>query len=738
MDTANPPGILNPLEDRSVIMGEDKKESTVEKQERSSILTEEKSWVSAAQDKKSLRKYEVEISTQDGKNKVVIPDEVLANSTPLWDDFIVGKFLDLAPHMAKVHMVVNKIWKYGELESKVDVYDVNATMMRFRISNPKAREKILKRGMWNIAGVPMVVTKWTPKTEEEKQEETAIPMLIHLRKVPLHMYSWQGLSFMTSTVGFPDRLHPETIACTNLEEAKVFVNVDVSKPLPKEIDFTKEGKEFAVEFHYPWFPSKCNLWSKWGHTEKVCVMNGKEKRRKEAPQELRDASGAKTVAQHSPIEEGKQEIVPTVKSPQIVENDKLEEDAVSVQKESKVSNWSLVSPTKVGRSQSPQGHAPEVQISASKFSVLSVDVSEEVEEGEFLVEDQEDNEEEELEISEKTKDLEEDQIEDDILAQQSRGKDKVGAPRGRRRGQKAKALDANPLKIKEWIRNKDMKFGCLLETRIKERNAERIMKEVEERKELWEDLCNHHNSAMFKNKEWVIMRDFNKILDGEKNSRFERLRTLPRGFLPMVEEYWKTTKTLFHSTSAMYRFSKKLKQLKPMIRELGRNGLGNLTKRTKEAYEKLCDKQRSTLANPGEVATQKEAEAYEKWLHVANLEEDFLKQPEYQGATEDELKDNLDFRCSLEDCSMLEAEVTKEEIHKVLFAMPASKSPGPDGFPCEFFKTTWFIIGHDFTVAIQSVFKFGFLPKGVNSTILALIPKKTDSMEMRDYMPIVL
>ena len=53
--------------------------------------------------------------------------------------------------------------------------------------------------------------------------------------------------------------------------------------------------------------------------------------------------------------------------------------------------------------------------------------------------------------------------------------------------------------------------------------------QVEERKELWEDLCNHHNSAMFKNKEWVIMRDFNKILDGEKNSRFERLRTLPRG-----------------------------------------------------------------------------------------------------------------------------------------------------------------------------------------------------------------
>lgn len=85
---------------------------------------------------------------------------------------------------------------------------------------------------------------------------------------------------------------------------------------------------------------------------------------------------------------------------------------------------------------------------------------------------------------------------------------------------------------------------------------------------------------------------------------------------------------------------------------------------------------------------------------------------------------------------MLEAEVTEEEIRKVLFAMSSNKSPGPDGYPCEFLKTTWSVIAHDFTVAIQSVFIFGFLLKGVNPTILALIPKKIDSMEMRYYRPI--
>ena len=45
------------------------------------------------------------------------------------------------------------------------------------------------------------------------------------------------------------------------------------------------------------------------------------------------------------------------------------------------------------------------------------------------------------------------------------------------------------------------------------------------------------------------------------------------------------------------------------------------------------------------------------------------------------------------------------------------------------------MISQDFTVAVQSVFS-GFLPKGVNSTILALIPKKLDSLEMKDNRPI--
>lgn len=348
--------------------------------------------------------------------------------------------------MAKVHMVVNKIWRYGELESKVDVYEVNARTMRFRISNPKAREKILKRGMWNIAGVLMVVTKWAPKIEEEKQEEDSIPMWVHLRKVPLHMYSWEGISFMTSTVGFPDTLHPETIACTNLEVAKVFVNVDITKSLPKEIDFEKGGKEFTVEFHYPWLPAKCSKCSKWGHTERVCAMNGKDKKKKEMLVQSEGGSEIQKEVLDDITERKEEQRVQDTPEKKGVENEKREEENGL--------NWSMVSPAKAGRSHLSQENATDIQISDSKYSVLSTDVSGENEEGEILGEDH-DNEEEEVRVMNEIRESEEDQLEEDILAQQDKARSRAEIQKGARRGPKPKAMDVNPSKSTRPSRKKN-------------------------------------------------------------------------------------------------------------------------------------------------------------------------------------------------------------------------------------------------------------------------------------------
>ncbi|CAE6191998.1 unnamed protein product [Arabidopsis arenosa] len=309
-------------------------------------LKEAGSWVSVVQNKQVLKKYDVNISTSDGQNSVEIPDEILQNSTPLWEDFLVGKFLETAPHVAKVHVIVNKIWKLGT-DQKIDVYEVNPTTLRFRVRNPLVRARILRRGMWNIAEVPMVVSKWSPTTEKEQPEEKSIPLWVYLKNVPMNMFSWEGLSFITSAVGHPLHLHPETAACSSFDVAKIFVNVDLSKPLPKRIRFGKEGFEFWVDFLYPWLPPRCSICEKWGHLDSRCVVVEKEE----------------TVLISDTM----------IVSPK----EKTVEDA---------EEWSQVSPSKASRS--PFGKAnlqdrSQPITTTSQFAVLSVDE----EEGEIVEKD---------------------------------------------------------------------------------------------------------------------------------------------------------------------------------------------------------------------------------------------------------------------------------------------------------------------------------------------------------------
>lgn len=270
-------------------------------------------------------------------------------------------------------------------------------------------------------------------------------------------------------------------------------------------------------------------------------------------------------------------------------------------------------------------------------------------------------------------------------------------------------------------------------------------------------------------------------------------------FLPRVENFWCERPTLYHSTSALFRFSKKLKELKPILRELSRQKLSDISRRTSEAYDELCATQLSSLSNPSPQEVVAESLAFKRWETVAGLEEHYLKQKsklhwlqvgdknirsfynaiqerhngnaiheiidpmgtsltaiedikreavryfsdhltqepaDFSGITVEGLRELLVYRCTTHDSERLTAVVTEEEIKRVLFSMPSNKSPGPDGYTVEFFKGAWAVVGKELMVAIQSFFIYGFLPKGLNTTILAFIPKNFNVKEMKDYIPI--
>lgn len=212
----------------------------------------------------------------------------------------------------------------------------------------------------------------------------------------MNMYSWKGLSFITSAVGRPDRLHPETASCSNFKLAKVFVMADLSKELPKKINFTKNGQSSLVEFIYPWLPDRCHTCGKWGHVEKVCIMNKRETSLKtvreiivegykaneerdvvklaEGTADKKEMDAEKINSLESEIEGEKNSSARPAEIASEVENNGGADQTVlenDIEEGEVVKDWEEVSPGKTSKSQKAKSPEYVQMISPSRYSALA-------------------------------------------------------------------------------------------------------------------------------------------------------------------------------------------------------------------------------------------------------------------------------------------------------------------------------------------------------------------------------
>ncbi|GJW43867.1 RNA-directed DNA polymerase, eukaryota [Tanacetum coccineum] len=86
----------------------------------------------------------------------------------------------------------------------------------------------------------------------------------------------------------------------------------------------------------------------------------------------------------------------------------------------------------------------------------------------------------------------------------------------------------------------------------------------------------------------------------------------------------------------------------------------------------------------------------------------------------------------------LENEVSNVEIKRAVWDCGTDKSPGPDGFTFGFYRRFWKIIENDVYDAVKYFFTYGNIPKGCNSSFIALIPKIPDANMVKDFRSISL
>ena len=91
-----------------------------------------------------------------------------------------------------------------------------------------------------------------------------------------------------------------------------------------------------------------------------------------------------------------------------------------------------------------------------------------------------------------------------------------------------------------------------------------------------------------------------------------------------------------------------------------------------------------------------------------------------------------------EEAAWLERPFGEEEVFNVVMAFNGDKALGLDGFPMSFFQHCWHILKPDIMAVAHEFHPHNQFEKSLNAMFIALIPKKAEALELKDFRPISL
>ncbi|XP_026378045.1 uncharacterized protein LOC113272424 [Papaver somniferum] len=100
----------------------------------------------------------------------------------------------------------------------------------------------------------------------------------------------------------------------------------------------------------------------------------------------------------------------------------------------------------------------------------------------------------------------------------------------------------------------------------------------------------------------------------------------------------------------------------------------------------------------------------------------------------DKLLDVIPSSVTTSDQALLDAVPSSAEIKSIIFAMDPESAAGPDSFSGIYYRTCWEIICND--LVIQFCWERKFIPKGLNSNFLVLLPKCQGAKKANQFRPI--
>ncbi|KAJ6725238.1 GLYCINE-RICH CELL WALL STRUCTURAL PROTEIN 1.8-LIKE [Salix viminalis] len=162
---------------------------------------------------------------------LTIPRDMQMADVEIWERSMVGFFVSYKLPFHAVQAIASRIFKAHGLEKTMVLSN---GFMVFRFSSTSAMEEVLARGPWMFGGKTVLLQKWTPGFQFDKNKIRAIPVWARLQGLPFPFWNKKGLSMAASMVA------------SSLSEDPITVDVT-----------------------YEWKPSKCDICKVFGHACKV-------------------------------------------------------------------------------------------------------------------------------------------------------------------------------------------------------------------------------------------------------------------------------------------------------------------------------------------------------------------------------------------------------------------------------------------------------------------------------------
>jgi hypothetical protein len=207
------------------------------------------------------------IPRQSAGSRLVIPEDILLDTTGKWKRCMVGFFPGFRMPYHAVNTIASRVWKNKGLEN---VMTTTNGFMLFRFKTELEMQEVLEQGPWMFGGKAIILQQWHPHFVFDKNKISKLPVWIRLHGLPFPLWSKNGLSLVASMVGRPLSCDEQTYNCTRLDYARVCVEADAALPFIHqfEIESSLSADPILIQVEYEWKPSRCDKCNLFGH---VCT-----------------------------------------------------------------------------------------------------------------------------------------------------------------------------------------------------------------------------------------------------------------------------------------------------------------------------------------------------------------------------------------------------------------------------------------------------------------------------------